>query len=108
MRESYVIIANNNNKLTSYITLIDKTGHALLMADSDKMTKNSIQIWTINIEVVYEHPSIKDNVEEMLIEINGKSYTVSSNDYKEKKADGSYLTNTILFDCNVVKSLVLK
>lgn len=44
----------------------------------------------------------------MLIEINGKSYTVSSNDYKEKKADGSYLTNTILFDCNVVKSLVLK
>lgn len=105
--KSYVIITNNNNKLTYYITLIDETGHALLMENADEFSKDSIQVGNLDIAAIHEHAILKKNEEGMTIEINGIPYQVSNRDYKETKKDdpNTYVTTTILLDCNAIDTV---
>ena len=103
--KSYIIITNENNKLKYYVTILDESGHALVMIEEGELSKDNIQVSQLNNIDIKTHQMVKDRAVKEAISIGGILYQVSTRDYDEKKeGTEEYITTTVLLDCNPLDS----
>ena len=91
--KSYIIIENKNNDFNYYVAILDDTGHAIILENSNKLNVNSIKLESNENSELKEINSIKENLE--YVDLDGKLYQVSNNNLEN--------SSTILLDCSILE-----
>ena len=92
--KSYVIIRNDNETFYYYITLLDETGHAVILEDGNQLTEDSIRVNATNMEEIKTINDIKSNSKE--VTLNGIHYQLSNKNLEN--------VTTVLLDCSILES----